>query len=121
MEREAEGSILGLNERSYAGDERRERSRRDSDSDRNGHGSIRVRTGVLLSLLAAAGGGGTVWVKTKEPDHDAALATRVTVLETQRALEKAYIERRLDSIETKVDLLVEAMPRRDREEVGRRR
>lgn len=122
MDREAEGSILGLRRDMYRGEEdrrQREGDRREGNGNGNGHGSVRIRTSVLLSLLAAAASGGTVWVKAKEPDTD--LAMRVTVIETQRALEKDYLEKRLKSMEDKLDLLVGAMPPQDREQARRRR
>lgn len=107
-------TTLGL-DAGRAGNGRREADSNGSRWSLEGRG---IRLPALLTALGLTVGGGA-YIKAKGPDDD--VRARVLVIETQRAMEKEYMERRFNSIEGKVDLLVRALPPQGQEGAGRRR
>jgi hypothetical protein len=76
------------------------------DADTNGSISWKgIRLPALLAALLTVGGGAT-YLGAKPDD----LKARVIVLETKHEIEKHNLERRLNSIERKLDRLVSALP-----------
>jgi hypothetical protein len=88
--------------------------RRDSDGEHT-NGSISwkgIRMPALIALFLSVGGGAT-YLNARAPDRDISeIRAKVLVLETQRSIEKEYLDRRLNDIESKLNQILNAMPQR---------